>query len=147
MVLHLITLTIFLFEEQNVQNHTYEIFPQPPAKSLPLLPLLSVLFANTSDLLSLPNSHLLNHRTVLHQNISKMVIEWFSTWYARYSASIYRSGDRQMFRVTGLFFTNLMHKFFILIHLLHSSTCFGHYCAHLQEDNCINTASGIVTAF
>jgi len=43
------------------------------------------------------------------------------------------------------FFTNLMHKFFILIHLLHSSTCFEHYCAHLQEDNCINTASGIVT--
>ena len=42
------------------------------------------------------------------------------------------------------FFTNLMHKFFILIHLLHSSTCFEHYCAHLQEDNCINTASGIV---
>ena len=45
------------------------------------------------------------------------------------------------------FFTNLMHKFFILIHLLHSSTCFEHYCAHLQEDNCINTASGIVTLF
>ena len=43
------------------------------------------------------------------------------------------------------FFTNLMHKFFILIHLLHSSTCFEHYCAHLLEDNCINTASGIVT--
>ena len=38
-----------------------------------------------------------------------------------------------------------MHKFFILIHLLHSSTCFEHCCAHLQEDNCINTASGIVT--
>ena len=32
-------------------------------------------------------------------------------------------------------FTNLMHKFFILLHLLHSSTCFEHYCAHLQEDN------------
>jgi len=38
-----------------------------------------------------------------------------------------------------------MHKFFILIHLLHYCICFGHYCAHLQEDNCINTASGIVT--
>ena len=46
-----------------------------------------------------------------------------------------------------VFFTNLMHKFFILIHLLHSSTCFEHYCAHLQEDNCISTASGIVTLF
>jgi len=45
------------------------------------------------------------------------------------------------------FFTNLIHKFFILIHLLHSSTCFEHYCAHLQEDNCINTASGIVKLF
>ena len=37
------------------------------------------------------------------------------------------------------FFTNLMNKFFILIHLLHSSTCFEDYCAHLQEDNCINS--------
>ena len=32
-----------------------------------------------------------------------------------------------------VFFTNLMHKFFILIHLLHPSTCFKHYCAHPQE--------------
>ena len=31
------------------------------------------------------------------------------------------------------FFTNLMHSFFILIHLLYRSTCFKHYCAHLQE--------------
>jgi len=46
-----------------------------------------------------------------------------------------------------IFFTNLMHKFFILIHLLHSSTRFEHYCAHIQEDNCINTASSIVTFF
>jgi len=45
------------------------------------------------------------------------------------------------------FFTNLMNKFFILIRLLHSSTCFEHNCAHLQEDNCINTESGIVTLF
>ena len=44
-----------------------------------------------------------------------------------------------------VFFTNLLHKFFTLIHLLHSSTCFEHYCAHLQEDNCFNTAFGIVT--
>jgi len=43
-----------------------------------------------------------------------------------------------------VFFTNLMHKFFILIYLLYSSTCFEHYYAHLQEDNCISTASGIV---
>ena len=46
-----------------------------------------------------------------------------------------------------VFFTNLMHKFFILIHLLHSTTCFEHYCAHLQEDNCVSAASGIVTLF
>jgi len=45
------------------------------------------------------------------------------------------------------FFTNWMHKFFILIHLLHSSTCFERYYPHLQEDNCISTASGIVTVF
>ena len=45
------------------------------------------------------------------------------------------------------FFTNLIHKFFILMHLLHSSTCFEHYYAHLQEDNCISTASGIVSLF
>ena len=33
-------------------------------------------------------------------------------------------------------------------HLVSSlSTCFEHYCAHLQEDNCINTASGIVTLY
>ena len=32
-----------------------------------------------------------------------------------------------------------MHKYFILIHLLYSSTCFEHYCSHLQEecDKCI----------
>ena len=29
-----------------------------------------------------------------------------------------------------VYFTNLMHTFFILIHLLHSSTCFEHYYAH-----------------
>jgi len=40
-----------------------------------------------------------------------------------------------------------MQKFSILVHLLYSSTCFEHYYAHLQEDNCINTASGIVTLF
>jgi hypothetical protein len=42
---------------------------------------------------------------------------------------------------------NLMYKFFILIHLLHSLTCFEHYCDHVQKDNCINTVSGIVTLF
>ena len=46
-----------------------------------------------------------------------------------------------------IFFTKLMHKFFILIHLLYSSARFEHYCARLQEDNCIYTASGIVTLF
>ena len=49
--------------------------------------------------------------------------------------------------ITIALLNNLMHKFFILIHLLHSSTCFEHYCAHLQEDSCINTASGIVNLF
>jgi len=32
-----------------------------------------------------------------------------------------------------VFFTNLIHKFFILMHLLHSSTCFEHHYAHPQE--------------
>ena len=31
-----------------------------------------------------------------------------------------------------VFFTNLMHKFFNLIQLLYSSTCFEHHYAHLQ---------------
>ena len=44
-----------------------------------------------------------------------------------------------------VFFTNLMHKFFILMYLLHSCTCFEHYYAHLR-DNCINT-SGVITLF
>jgi len=49
--------------------------------------------------------------------------------------------------IGSLFFTNFMNKFIILKHLLHSSTCFNHHCAHIQENNCINTASGIVTVF
>jgi len=32
-----------------------------------------------------------------------------------------------------MFFTKLIQKFFILIHLLHTSTCFEHYYAHPQE--------------
>ena len=38
-----------------------------------------------------------------------------------------------------------MHKFFILIHLLYSSTCFDHYYAHLQDVKLYYTASAIVT--
>jgi len=37
-----------------------------------------------------------------------------------------------------------MHKLFILIHLLNFSTFFEHYCGHLQEESCINAASGMV---
>jgi len=44
-------------------------------------------------------------------------------------------------------FTNLIHIFFILIRLLYSSTCFEHYYTHIQEGNCISTASGIITLF
>ena len=51
------------------------------------------------------------------------------------------------FNVMIVFFNNLMQKFFILIHVSYSSTCFEHYYAHLQEDNCISTATGIVTLF
>jgi len=46
-----------------------------------------------------------------------------------------------------VFFTNLMHSIFILIHFLYSSTCFELCYARFQEDNCIITASGIVTLF
>ena len=35
--------------------------------------------------------------------------------------------------ITIVIFTNLIDKLFILIHLLHSSTCFEHYYAHRQE--------------
>ena len=45
------------------------------------------------------------------------------------------------------FFDNLMHKSFVLMYLLYSSTCFEHYYSHLQEDSCISTTSGIVTHF
>jgi hypothetical protein len=34
-----------------------------------------------------------------------------------------------------------------MICLLESSTCFEQPCAHHQEDNCINTTSGIITLF
>jgi len=47
--------------------------------------------------------------------------------------------------ITVVFFFYQLHAQTILVYLLHSSTWFEHYCAHLQEDNCINTASGIVT--
>jgi len=46
-----------------------------------------------------------------------------------------------------VFFTKFINTFFILVHLLHSSTCFEHYYAHHQEDNCISTAYGIDTLF
>jgi len=32
-----------------------------------------------------------------------------------------------------------------MIRLFESSTCFEQPCAHSQEDNCINTTSGIIT--
>jgi len=45
------------------------------------------------------------------------------------------------------FFHQLDAQILYLIHLLYSSARFEHYYAHLQEVNCINTASGIVTIF
>jgi len=50
-------------------------------------------------------------------------------------------------QVLIVFFTTLTHKFFILIHSLHSFTCFEQHCAHVQEANCISAASGIITLF
>jgi len=49
--------------------------------------------------------------------------------------------------VVIFYFYQLDTQILFLIHLLHSSTCFEHNYAHLQEDNCISTASGIVTVF
>ena len=37
----------------------------------------------------------------------------------------------------SLFLTNLLHKLFLLIHLLYSSTCFEHYYAHIQDDKIV----------
>jgi len=36
-------------------------------------------------------------------------------------------------------------QFFSIIYLFESSTRFEQLCAHLQEDNCINTNSGIIS--
>jgi len=47
----------------------------------------------------------------------------------------------------SLFFTKPDAQILYLRHLLHSSTYFEHYYAHLQEDSCISTESGIVTVF
>jgi len=37
--------------------------------------------------------------------------------------------------IMRVFISNLMYKFFILIHLLYSCTCFEHYCAHFQQES------------
>jgi len=39
----------------------------------------------------------------------------------------------------------LDEQIFSIIYLFESSTCFEQLCAHPQEDNCINTSSGIIT--
>jgi len=45
------------------------------------------------------------------------------------------------------FYINKMYMMivFILMNLLYSSACFEHYYAHLQEDNCIITASLVLS--
>jgi len=48
---------------------------------------------------------------------------------------------QQKSKMIIFFFYQLDAQTLILIHLLHSRTCFEHYCAHLQEDSCIYTAS------
>jgi len=67
--------------------------------------------------------------------------------YVTSNSLFFEGGPNCICRKMSIFITNLIHKFFISIHLLHSSTCFEHYCAHLQEDNCISSASGIATIF
>ena len=82
---------------------------------------------------------------------SKKKIQVFA-WRKLPEENICKQNKRYFFKVfltvfpnMIVFFTNLMHRFLILIHLLDSFTCFEHYCAHLQEDNCISTTSGMVT--
>ena len=40
---------------------------------------------------------------------------------------------------------NQLDAQFSIIYLFKSSTCFEHLCAHLQEDNCMNTTSDSTT--
>jgi len=54
--------------------------------------------------------------------------------YIFYQASSYNSGKWPTWRTISS-----------IICLFESSTCLEQLCAHLQEDNCINTASGIIT--
>ena len=43
---------------------------------------------------------------------------------------------------------NAQFLYSLIIYItLCSSTCFEHRCAHLQEENCIHTVSGIVTLY
>ena len=85
-----------------------------------------------------------------------MRLLYFSTCFEHYCAHLQEdncistaSGIVTVFR--WLFSTQdtrgLCTVVFILMHLLYFSTCFEHYCVHLQEVNCISTASGIVTLF
>jgi len=50
-----------------------------------------------------------------------------------------------IFRRTIVLVQHLVSPLWKQVNGLYSSTCFEHYCAHLQEDNCISTASGIIT--
>jgi len=105
----------------------------------------------------LPSEQLLQVRTYRNQiQIKAYVLHWnllpsivIPGWFC------YEGTVPFWFSLRGLrflfdslfFFTNLIHKFFILINLLRPSTRLEHHCAHIQEDNCINTAFGIVTVF
>jgi len=48
--------------------------------------------------------------------------------------------DAQIFHNTYIYIFVYIYKY-----LFKSSTCFEHLCAHPQEDNCMNTTSGIIT--
>ena len=71
------------------------------------------------------------------QNYNKKRKIWSGLLRTELQSSDKRRCSEHLLRDLGimsLFFNNFMHKFFILIHLVYSSTCFEHYYAHLQKD-------------
>ena len=70
---------------------------------------------------------------ILNFDPSLMVSHFFSAMSIYAHFYLFRLSSRLKLMIIFLL-TNLMHKFFILIHLLYSSTCLEHYYAHLQED-------------
>ena len=74
---------------------------------------------------------------------NKMQIIKYTSWQVANSHIILYFSDCASSYNSGRYPT--WHTFSSIIHLFESSTCFEQLCAHPQEDNCINTMSGIIT--